>query len=82
MPTLVVCNGADEICTPGYARELFDAVGHDDKTFVEIEGANHYYLGRDQIEKVRASAAICVQWLARARTGIVVLEPGPTGAMR
>jgi pimeloyl-ACP methyl ester carboxylesterase len=64
VPTLVVCNGADEICTPGYAHELFDAVGHDDKTFVEIDGANHYYLGRDQIEKVRASTAICVEWLA------------------
>ena len=64
VPTLVVCNGADEICTPGYAREMLEAVGHDDRTFVQIEGANHYYLGRDQIEKVRESTANCVGWLS------------------
>ncbi len=69
VPTLVICNGADEICTPGYARELFDAVGHDDRTFVQIDGANHYYLGRDQVEKVRASAAGCVGWLAERGLG-------------
>ena len=39
VPTLVVCNGADEICTPGYASELFEAVGHDDRTFIQIDGA-------------------------------------------
>ena len=34
VPSLVIVNGADEICTPGYARELFDALGHEDKTMV------------------------------------------------
>ncbi len=63
VPTLVVCNGADEICTPGYARELLDSVGHHDRTFLEIDGANHYYLGREQIPKVQESAARCVEWL-------------------
>ncbi len=63
VPTLVVCNGADEICTPGYASELFEAVGHDDRTFIQIDGANHYYLGQEQIPKVRESAARCVEWL-------------------
>lgn len=64
VPTLVIYNGADEICTPGYAQELFDGVGHSDKQMVEIAGANHYYLGMEQIEKVRESASTCVSWLA------------------
>jgi pimeloyl-ACP methyl ester carboxylesterase len=63
-PTLVICNGADEICTPAYAQELFDAVGHADKTLVRIPGANHYYHGRDQSPKVQEATANCTDWLA------------------
>jgi len=64
VPSLVIVNGSDEICTPGYARELFDALGHEDKTMVQIDGANHYYIGRDQIPKVQESTATCVAWLS------------------
>src|SRR3954452_15284850 len=63
IPALVVRNDADEICTPGYAQSLFDAIGHDDKTLHRVAGANHYYLGPDQVEKLRSSTAFCVQWL-------------------
>ena len=63
VPALVVQNDADEICTPGYARALYDAIGHDDKALHNIPGANHYYIGPDQIDKLRSSAAFCVGWL-------------------
>ena len=64
VPTLLVCNGADEICTPGYAHEIFDAVGCADRTFHMIDGANHYYLGSGQSERAREAAAVCADWLA------------------
>src|SRR3954454_25356660 len=64
IPALVVQNDADEICTPGYAGALFDAIGHDDKTLHRVPSANHYYLGADQVDKLRASTAFCVGWLA------------------
>jgi alpha-beta hydrolase superfamily lysophospholipase len=64
VPTLVVCNGADEVCTPGYAQELFDGVGHPDKTFLRIDGANHYYLGREQIPRLAEAVTQCMTWLA------------------
>src|SRR3954469_3364602 len=65
IPALVVRNDADEICTPGYAQSLFDAIGHDDKTLHRVAGANHYYLGPDQVEKLRSSTAFCVGWLGQ-----------------
>jgi len=63
IPALVVQNDADEICTPSYAGSLYDAIGHDDKTLHRVAGANHYYLGPDQVDKLRASTAFCVEWL-------------------
>ena len=63
IPALVIENGADEICTPSYAKALYDAVGHDDKTHHVIAGANHYYIGPDQHDRLKESAAYCVEWL-------------------
>ena len=63
IPALVVQNDADEICTPRYANAIFDAVASSDKTLHRVAGANHYYLGPDQIDKLRGSAAFCVEWL-------------------
>ena len=42
---------------------MIEAVGHPDKQKVRIEGANHYYIGADQMEKVREAAALCSGWL-------------------
>ncbi len=63
VPTLVVTNSADEICTPGYTRALYEAIPHSDKTAVTIDGANHYYLGPDQKEPLRSSVAQSMAWL-------------------
>ncbi len=63
LPTLVISNMADDACTPSHARRLFDAVANDNKEFVEISGATHYYLG--QHEQLRTAEQTCTQWLRR-----------------
>ncbi len=63
LPTLVISNGADDACTPSHARRLFEAVANDNKEFVEITGATHYYLG--QHEQLRKAEQTCTQWLRR-----------------
>jgi len=61
LPTLVINNAADDACTPSHARRLFAAIAHDNKEFVEISGATHYYLG--QPEQLRAAQQACTRWL-------------------
>jgi fermentation-respiration switch protein FrsA (DUF1100 family) len=63
VPALVVSNSADNVCTPGYARALYDALAGEDKTALTIEGANHYYLGPDQRPHLQRSARACTEWL-------------------
>jgi pimeloyl-ACP methyl ester carboxylesterase len=48
-PVLVINNTADLACTPSHARRLFDAVGHSDKEYRDIEGADHYYIERPDL---------------------------------
>ena len=64
VPVLQIYNSADNICTPGYAQTVYDALGSEDKQTHRIEGANHYYIGRDQIDCLRLAAATCTEWLA------------------
>ncbi len=64
VPALVINNSADEVITPGYAREMLDAVASEDKTLIQIEGANHYYIGEAMRAKVTESVERCGEWLA------------------
>jgi hypothetical protein len=64
VPTLVIENSADNICTPGYARSIYDAVASTDKTTHTVVGANHYYIGPDQRPFLLEAAATCTDWLA------------------
>lgn len=61
LPTLVISNSADDACTPGHARRLFDAIAHDNKMLVEISGATHYYLG--QRKQLQEAEQTCTEWL-------------------
>jgi pimeloyl-ACP methyl ester carboxylesterase len=61
LPTLVISNGADDACTPSHAKRLYNAVANDNKEFVEISGATHYYLG--QREQLKKAEQTCTQWL-------------------
>ena len=45
VPVLVIDNGADPVCYPSHATELYDAVAHGDKERHTVEGATHYYIG-------------------------------------
>ena len=63
LPTLVINNAADDACTPSHAKRLFDAVANDNKEFVEIIGATHYYLG--QHEQLRQAEKACTLWLRK-----------------
>ena len=62
-PVLVVNNTADLACTPSHARRLFDAVGHDDKEYVDIKGADHYYV--EKTELVVQAVNTVKDWMAR-----------------
>jgi dienelactone hydrolase len=75
VPVLQIYNSADNICTPGYAHAVYDALGSQDKQTHRIEGANHYYIGKDQIEALRLAAATCTEWLAERG-----LAPAPVEA--
>ena len=64
VPALVLANSADNVCTPSYARALYDGLASEDKSAVTIDGANHYYIGEDQRPHLRRSAGICTRWFA------------------
>ncbi|MDP1630604.1 MAG: alpha/beta hydrolase [Caulobacter sp.] len=48
-PVLVINNTADLACTPSHAGRLFAAVASADKTYVDIAGADHYYIERPDL---------------------------------
>jgi pimeloyl-ACP methyl ester carboxylesterase len=48
-PVLVINNTADLACTPSHAQRLYDAVASADKTLVQIDKADHYYVERKDL---------------------------------
>lgn len=62
-PVLVINNTADLACTPSHARRLFDAVGHDDKEYRDIVGADHYYIERPDL--LPEAVQTVSEWIAR-----------------
>ena len=60
-PTLTINNTADLACTPSHARRLFEALGSKDKTYVDIEGADHYYMERPDLLPTAVKAV--TEWL-------------------
>lgn len=63
VPVLVLYGTADQAAFPSHARQLFDAVGHDDREIVALEGANHYFI--DQPDHVAAAVDTMVDWARR-----------------
>lgn len=66
VPTLVLYNAADNVCTPSHAHRIYEALGCADKELHEIPGANHYYLGPDQRAPLAKAIGLVDGWL-RAR---------------
>ncbi|MEO0500500.1 MAG: alpha/beta hydrolase [Pseudomonadota bacterium] len=62
-PVLVLNNTADLACTPSHARRLFEAVGHDDKEYHDIVGADHYFIERP--DRLPVAVERCTDWLRR-----------------
>ena len=62
-PVLVINNTADLACTPSHARRLFDAVGHASKEYVDIAGADHYYIEKPDL--LPQAVGACSDWIAR-----------------
>ena len=60
-PALVIGNLADDACTPSHTHRLFEAVAHENKRLVEIDGANHYYFGQN--DKLAEAVTACSEWL-------------------
>lgn len=61
-PVLVINNTADLACTPSHAHRLFDAVGHDNKAYRDIVGADHYYIERTDL--LPHAVETCRNWMA------------------
>ena len=57
----MIGNLADDACTPSHTHRLFEAVAHEDKQLVEIDGATHYYFG--QRDKLAEAVSACTTWL-------------------
>ena len=62
-PVLVINNTADLACTPSHAKRLFEAVGHDDKEYHDVKGADHYYIERPDL--MGEAVQICGEWIGR-----------------
>ena len=61
VPVLVMYGTADQVCFPSHARSLFDAVPHDRKELLAVEGATHYFA--DQPAQVERAVGMIVEWL-------------------
>jgi pimeloyl-ACP methyl ester carboxylesterase len=48
-PTLVINNTADLACTPSHARRLYDALVLSDRSYQDIQDADHYYTARPDL---------------------------------
>jgi pimeloyl-ACP methyl ester carboxylesterase len=60
-PVLVINNTADLACTPSHANRLFEAVASKDKSLVQIDRADHYYMDRKELLP-QAVRTVC-DWL-------------------
>jgi pimeloyl-ACP methyl ester carboxylesterase len=62
VPVLVINNTADLACTPSHAQRLFEAVASKDKQYVDVKGADHYYIERPDLLPVAVKAVS--DWLS------------------
>lgn len=60
-PSLTINNTTDLACTPSHARRLFAALASADKTYVDIQGADHYYMERPDL--LPQATATVTGWL-------------------
>lgn len=64
-PVLVINNTADLACTPSHAQRLYEAVASKDKSLVQIDKADHYYM--DRKERLPQAVQTVCDWLEARR---------------
>ncbi|MGW2934619.1 alpha/beta hydrolase family protein [Streptomyces sp. NPDC055722] len=69
VPVLLVVNGRDDAVPASHPRQVYDAIGHDDKELVEITDANHYFSGTTQRAPMAEAADVVYGWLHRHNLG-------------
>lgn len=62
VPALVLNNTADLACTPSHAARLFDCLASKDKTYRDVQGADHYYIARPDL--LPEAVGIVQGWMA------------------
>lgn len=62
VPVHVVYGTADPGCYPGHARELYDAVPHDNKTLTPVVGGGHYLTA--QPEQLDFTVRLLADWVS------------------
>ena len=62
-PVLVINISAVLACTPSHAQRVFEAVGHADKEYADVAGADHYYIERPEL--LPKAVELCSDWIAR-----------------
>jgi pimeloyl-ACP methyl ester carboxylesterase len=63
VPTLVIENSADDAVPQPHPKRFFDALKSNDKEFVVLDKATHYYL--DQPEKLAQAIGVVASWLEK-----------------
>lgn len=58
IPFLAIENSADDGAPPSHMREVFAACGSQDRRYLTIEGANHYYAGQPELLDQASEATI------------------------
>lgn len=69
VPVLVLRNGRDDAVPVSHPAQIFEAITHPDKKFVELPEANHYFTGDDQASHLGAAADLIHSWLAEHDLG-------------
>ncbi|MEV8630337.1 alpha/beta hydrolase [Streptosporangium sp. NPDC051023] len=58
VPVHVIYGTADQACFPSHARQLYDAVPHENKALTPVEGGRHYLNGQPELTEIMADALI------------------------
>lgn len=61
VPVLVMYGTADNSCFPSDAFQLYEAVKHERKELIALEGANHYFESRRDL--LEEAGRLLIQWL-------------------
>jgi pimeloyl-ACP methyl ester carboxylesterase len=69
VPVFVLRNGRDDAVPVPHPQQVFDAIGTDDKEFVELPEANHYFTGGDQASHLGKAADLVHGWLTKHQLG-------------